>query len=103
MFHLGEGHVLDHISPYLHVSPHISLYLPASPRDGGRRGHVLDHLRDVFSEGVSFTQALATLISVPEPDTFDDLLRSLEQLTGDISVLRRPAGLLQLPPMRLAQ
>ena len=64
---------------------------------------VLDHLRDVFSEGVSFTQALATLISVPEPDTFDDLLRSLEQLTGDISVLRRPAGLLQLPPMRLAQ
>ena len=32
------------ISPYLPVSPHISLYLPASPRDGGRRGHVLDHI-----------------------------------------------------------
>ena len=62
----------------------------------------LERVRDVLSDGVPFTQVVAGLFSEPRSDSLGAILRNLEPVIGDTSVLRPPAGLLQLPPFRLA-
>jgi len=62
----------------------------------------IERVRDAFSGGVPFMRAVAELLSGPRPDSLGTVLRHLEPVVGDTSFLRPPAGLLQLPPFRLA-
>lgn len=62
----------------------------------------LDRVREALADGVPLTQAFATLVSGPQPDSLDTVLQHLEPFLGDVSMLRPPAGVLQLPPMRTA-
>ena len=62
----------------------------------------IERVQDALSGGLPFTQAVAGLFSGPRPDSLGTVLRHLEPVIGDTSFLRPPAGLLQLPPFRLA-
>lgn len=62
----------------------------------------LDRLRNALAEGVPLTRVLAALVSAPQTHSIDAVLQHLEPVLGDTSILRPPAGMLQLPPMRQA-
>ena len=62
----------------------------------------LDRLRDAIAVGVPFSRALAEFVVAYQPNPFESLVRQLELVIGDARVFLPPAGLLQLPPFRLA-
>ena len=62
----------------------------------------LDRVREALNDGVPLMQILVSQFSEARPDTMAAVGRYLEPVFGDTSVLRPPAGVLQLPPLRLA-
>ncbi|MDD9918784.1 MAG: S49 family peptidase, partial [Rhodospirillaceae bacterium] len=62
----------------------------------------LDRVREALNDGVPLMQILVSQVSEARPDTMAAVGRYLEPVFGDTSVLRPPAGVLQLPPLRLA-
>ncbi len=64
----------------------------------------LERLRRAVARGVPLTGAVAgLLLGGTRIDPLAALARWLEPVTGDLSILRPPAGLLQLPPFRLVR
>jgi protease-4 len=64
----------------------------------------LERLRRAVARGVPLTGAVAgLLLAGTRIDPLAALARRLEPVTGDLSILRPPAGLLQLPPFRLVR
>lgn len=60
----------------------------------------LERLRTAFSEGLPLA---ALSRGVSRSGTLDAVLRDLEPLIGDTSLMRPRAGILQLPPLRVVQ
>jgi protease-4 len=63
----------------------------------------LDRFRAALAGGMPLTQVLATLVHRHRSNALGSVLRDLEPVIGDASLLVPPAGMLQLPPFRIVQ
>lgn len=94
----GYQTALDEVRRTLDLEPGAPIELTVLPEQLSP----FNRLRKALSSGVPITVALMDLVSGGAPDPVESMVKALEPVIGDASTLKPPAGLLQLPPFRLA-
>lgn len=63
----------------------------------------LDRALSLLEQGGSISEIAAALVGHVQTDPYAAVLRKLEPVTGDLGVFRSPAGVLQMPAIRIAR